>query len=88
MILKLGYEVRRIELPEWKNAGACWESAYLKRLGFQPRTVVDAGVASGPPPIYEAFAEEPQGQDIVERDLSGWLKMPMVPTVNNNQSEL
>jgi hypothetical protein len=50
--------------------------------------VVDAGVASGPPPIYEAFAEEPQGQDIVERDLSGWLKMPMVPTVNNNQSEL
>ena len=57
MILKFGYEVRRIDLSEWKNARAYWESGYLKRLGFQPRTVVDVGVAYGTPPIYEAFPE-------------------------------
>ena len=54
---KFGYEVRRIHYPEWKNARAYWESAYLKRLGFQPRTVVDVGVAYGTPPLYEAFPE-------------------------------
>ncbi|MGE5444597.1 MAG: FkbM family methyltransferase [Ignavibacteriales bacterium] len=56
-ILKFGYEVRRLHYPEWKNARAYWESGYLKRLGFQPRTVVDVGAAYGTPPIYEAFPE-------------------------------
>ena len=54
---KFGYEVRRIHYPEWKNARAYWESEYLKRLGFQPRTVVDVGAAYGTPPIYEAFPQ-------------------------------
>lgn len=56
-ILKFGYEVRRINAAEWKNARAYWDSTYLKRLGFRPRTVVDVGVAYGTPELYEAFPE-------------------------------
>jgi FkbM family methyltransferase len=61
-ILKLGYDVRRLYPLEWQPGRAYWDSAYLKRLGFQPRTVVDVGVAYGTPSLeshslYESFPE-------------------------------
>lgn len=34
-----------------------WRPAVLKRAGFNPRTVVDVGVADGTPQLYEAFPD-------------------------------
>lgn len=31
--------------------------AHLKSLGFEPRTIIDVGVAWGTPPLYEAFPD-------------------------------
>jgi FkbM family methyltransferase len=31
--------------------------AHLKKLNFQPRTVIDVGVAYGTPPLYDAFPD-------------------------------
>src|SRR5690349_15078871 len=46
-----GFELRRYgNAPSWE---ACLGN--LKALGFQPRTVLDIGVASGTPVLYEAW---------------------------------
>lgn len=52
--------------------------AQLKSAGFQPRTVIDVGVAHGTPPLYDAFPDayfflfEPVSD--FERDIQGVLK--------------
>lgn len=46
----LGFELRR--------AGRSgWSAAHLRRHGFAPRTLVDVGVGSGTPVLYDAFPE-------------------------------
>lgn len=30
---------------------------HIKSLGFNPKTVIDVGVATGTPPLYEAFPD-------------------------------
>lgn len=55
-LLKHGYEVKKI------NAGKIRTSIYeeylhLKGLGFNPKTVIDVGVASGTPELYKAFPD-------------------------------
>jgi len=41
----------------WRPAQAYWNPAYLRRLGFRPGTLVDAGVATGTNELYEAFPD-------------------------------
>jgi FkbM family methyltransferase len=62
IILKLGYDIRRVSPLEWQPGRAYWDAKYLKRLGFNPRTIVDVGVAYGTPylesrTLYEAFPD-------------------------------
>jgi len=58
-LLSLGWRVQRhAPAPHgWEPAHAYWEPAYLQRLGFQPRTIIDAGVARGTPELYSAFPD-------------------------------
>ena len=41
----------------WRVGLAYWHPDYLRRLGFQPRTLIDVGVATGTPPLYAAWPE-------------------------------
>jgi FkbM family methyltransferase len=45
----------RFGKARWRVGLAYWHADYLRRLGFQPRTVIDVGVATGTPPLYEAW---------------------------------
>jgi len=47
----------RTPAPRWEASRAYWNSAYLKRLGFRPQTVIDIGVGKGTPELYRAFPD-------------------------------
>jgi FkbM family methyltransferase len=57
----LGLEIRRIRPPGAEpipaRASLAGALHQLRTLGFEPQTVVDVGVASGTPELYEAFPE-------------------------------
>jgi FkbM family methyltransferase len=58
-LLSLGWRVQRdTPAPKgWEPARAYWDPLYLRRLGFQPATVIDVGVARGTPELYETFPD-------------------------------
>jgi FkbM family methyltransferase len=51
----LGLDVRRLHPATPPRAGMAGGLAQLARLGFQPRTVIDAGVANATPELYSTF---------------------------------
>ena len=58
-LLSLGWRVQRhTRAPHgWEAAQAYWDPRYLKRLGFQPKTIIDVGVGKGTPDLYSAFPD-------------------------------
>jgi FkbM family methyltransferase len=50
-----GLDVRRLHPSTPPRAGMAGGLAQLARLGFQPRTVIDAGVANATPELYSTF---------------------------------
>lgn len=80
IINSLGYDICPITLEPRKARTSLAEAyAHLSGLGFQPKTVVDVGVASGTQELYQAFPDsffvlieplkafEPQLLSILER---------------------
>jgi len=58
LINRFGYDIRRLTQESRKIRTNIGESYSLIRgLGFQPKTVVDVGVASGTPELYRAFPD-------------------------------
>ncbi len=58
---RFGYSLQR-QPQGWLPGRTYWDTAYLKRLGFHPATLVDVGVAYGTPTrechsLYEAFPD-------------------------------
>jgi len=51
----VGLEVRRLRPATPTRASMAGGLAQLARLGFQPRTVIDAGVANATPELYSTF---------------------------------
>jgi FkbM family methyltransferase len=51
----VGLDVRRIRPAPPARASMAGGLAQLARLGFQPRTVIDAGVANATPELYQTF---------------------------------
>jgi FkbM family methyltransferase len=56
---RFGYSLQRLP-QDWLPGRTYWDTAYLQRLGFNPATLVDVGVAYGTPnrechSLYEAF---------------------------------
>jgi len=41
----------------WQSGRAYWETFYLRRWPFKPRTLIDAGVGNGTPSLYAAFPD-------------------------------
>ena len=64
----LGLDVRRLKPATPQRASMAGGLAQLARLGFRPRTIIDAGVANATPELYETFPEasilliEPQAE--------------------------
>ncbi len=61
MLRRFGYSLERLP-QDWLPGRTYWDTAYLQRLGFNPRTLVDVGVAYGSPTrechsLYEAFPD-------------------------------
>jgi FkbM family methyltransferase len=58
-LLEHGWRVQRVvPAPQgWEEHRAYWEPAYLRRLGFQPQTIIDVGVGHGTPQLYAAFPD-------------------------------
>jgi FkbM family methyltransferase len=58
-LLEHGWRVQRAApAPQgWEANRAYWEPAYIRRLGFRPRTIIDVGVAHGTPQLYAAFPD-------------------------------
>ena len=58
-LLSVGWRVQRYTPgPQgWDAARAYWEPAYLQRLGFEPKTIIDVGVARGTPDLYNAYPD-------------------------------
>jgi FkbM family methyltransferase len=58
-LLEHGWRVQRAApAPQgWEQDRAYWEPAYIRRLGFRPRTIIDVGVANGTPELYAAFPD-------------------------------
>jgi FkbM family methyltransferase len=56
-LLEHGWRVQREKRTpqKWEANRTYWEPAYLRRLGFQPQTIIDVGVAHGTPELYAAF---------------------------------
>jgi len=54
LINRLGYDIRHIEQVRTSIGESYFQ---IRRLGFQPKTVVDVGVASGTFELYDAFPE-------------------------------
>lgn len=50
-----GLDISRIRPATGPRASMVGGLAQLARLGFEPRTVIDAGVANGTPELYETF---------------------------------
>jgi FkbM family methyltransferase len=59
MLLRIGWRVQRAApAPQgWEAHRAYWEPAYIRRLGFRPRTIIDVGVGHGTPELYAAFPD-------------------------------
>jgi FkbM family methyltransferase len=55
-LLERGWLVRRV-LPAgaWEAGRAYWDAEYLRRLKFNPATIVDVGVGYGSETLYEAY---------------------------------
>lgn len=58
---RFGYSLERLS-QAWQPGRTYWDTAYLQRLGFDPRTLIDVGVAYGSPTreshaLYEAFPD-------------------------------
>lgn len=51
----VGLEIRRLHPATPARASMAGGLAQLARLGFQPRTVIDAGVANATPELYSTF---------------------------------
>jgi FkbM family methyltransferase len=51
----LGFNINRIRPATAPRASMAGGLAQLARLGFQPRTVIDAGVANATPELYQTF---------------------------------
>ena len=68
-LLEHGWRVQRAAPARqgWERDRAYWEPAYIRRLGFRPRTIIDVGVAHGTPQLYAAF---PEAQLILVEPLS------------------
>jgi FkbM family methyltransferase len=56
-LISLGWLVQRVHPSPggWLPDRAYWEPGYIQRLGFQPATLIDVGVAGGTPELYAAF---------------------------------
>lgn len=55
---RLGYVKPRVEVPKKSVRTSVGETYQLVRgLGFEPATVIDVGVASGTPELYDAFPQ-------------------------------
>jgi FkbM family methyltransferase len=72
-LLEHGWRVQRAAPARqgWEQDRAYWEPAYLRRLGFRPRTIIDVGVAHGTPQLYAAF---PDAQLILVEPLSEYFE--------------
>jgi FkbM family methyltransferase len=68
-LLEHGWRVQRAApAPQgWEQDRVYWEPAYIRRLGFRPRTIIDVGVGNGTPQLYAAF---PDAQLILVEPLS------------------
>jgi FkbM family methyltransferase len=58
-LLSFGWRVQRDKpAPDgWLPGCAYWDPAYLRRLDFQPATLIDIGVGRGTQSLYRAFPE-------------------------------
>jgi FkbM family methyltransferase len=52
-----GLDIRRLRPATTPRASMAGGLAQLARLGFQPRTIIDAGVANATPELYETFRD-------------------------------
>ena len=59
VVNRLGYQIQRVpaEKLRWEPGKAYWNVDYLRRLHFEPRTLVDVGVGRGTTELYQAFPE-------------------------------
>jgi FkbM family methyltransferase len=59
VVNRLGYRIQRVpaEKSRWEPGKTYWNADYLRRLRFEPRTLVDVGVGRGIAPLYQAFPE-------------------------------
>jgi len=58
LINKAGYDIYRLTEKSHRIRTNFGESySHIRRIGFQPKTVVDIGVASGTPELYTAFPD-------------------------------
>lgn len=56
LINKFGYDIRPIVSKSHRVRATIGESySLIAELGFQPKTIIDVGVASGTPELYRAF---------------------------------
>jgi FkbM family methyltransferase len=72
-LLEHGWRVQRaVPVPQgWEANRTYWEPAYIRRLGFRPRTIIDVGVAQGTPQLYDAF---PDAQLVLVEPLSEYFE--------------
>jgi FkbM family methyltransferase len=72
-LLEHGWRVQRAASARqgWEWDLVYWEPAYLRGLGFRPRTIIDVGVAKGTPQLYAAF---PDAQLILVEPLSEYFE--------------
>ncbi|MEN8261209.1 MAG: FkbM family methyltransferase [Pseudomonadota bacterium] len=61
LLHRFGYSLKRVS-EGWLPGRTYWTAAYLRRLGFAPKTLIDIGVAYGSPTgenhaLYEAFPD-------------------------------
>lgn len=58
LLNKIGYDIRRLPASNAKIRTTIEESyALIRELGFQPKTIIDIGVASGTPELYRTFPD-------------------------------
>jgi|SRR5215471_4633202 len=58
-LLSIGWRVTRVGplANGWEHGRAYWDSSYIRRLKFNPATIIDVGVARGTPQLYDAFPD-------------------------------
>lgn len=52
-----GYDIRSLKHESRTRRSICESYSLLKKIGFQPETVIDVGVASGTTQLYKAFSD-------------------------------